>query len=489
MKYLEILRAKLAELQETRNGLLDELESITTTAADESRTALTPDEDARYAELTEAIARYDDPENEDNIPAIEARVAELEEVEAKRVKAAAAPAFIRKVDSDEVLEDRNASPAQIADAVVRSIAERGIDEEPAKAVLRRHRSDVRWSRNLLARSSDIYADAWQKYVTGREMEMSVEERTAMSVGTSADGGYLVPTFLDPTIILTNDGTSNAIRAISRVVTLTTGNTWNGVTSAGVTASWDGELVEVSDDTPADFAQPSIPTYKAQAFVQASIEAFEDISGLATDVMMMFADARDRLEGAAHATGTGSQPTGIFTALDANTNVEITSTTAATIGKEDLNALYLGVPVRHRSRSTWVMNPTYTLDIHDLGTAVSNTYSGDLRNGTAGVLLGRPVVESDDAPTTQTTTVRDNEIVLGDFSNYVIVDKPGSTAIEFIPHLFNATQQPARWPAWLVHALPQWRRLGQRPGVPSAPGQDLGLVLPVGDRSGRVPVAH
>lgn len=357
----------------------------------------------------------------------------------------------RKTEPMSVLEDRSASTRQIADAVVRSVEERDTDTTQIKRLLKRHDNDRAWARNLLARAQDVYASAWLKYITGRAMEMTNEERTAMSVGTSANGGYLVPTHLDPTVILTNDGTSNAIRAISRVVTLTEGNTWNGITSAGVTASWDGELVEVSDDTPT-FGAPSIPVHKAQALVQASIEAFEDINGLAGDVLMMFADARDRLEGAAHATGSGSdQPTGIFTALDANTNVEITSTTAATIGKVDLNAVYRAVPVRFRSKSKWLMNPLYALAIHDLGTAVSASYSGDLREGPAGTILNKEVVESDDAPTTQTTTVKDNEIVFGDFSNYVIVDKPGSTAIEFIPHLFNTTTNlPDGRRGWYMH---------------------------------------
>ena len=53
-----------------------------------------------------------------------------------------------------------------------------------------------------------------------------------------------------------------------------------------------------------FGNPSIATVRAQALVQASISAVEDIAYLGSDVMMMFADAKDRLEGAAHATGVG-----------------------------------------------------------------------------------------------------------------------------------------------------------------------------------------
>jgi HK97 family phage major capsid protein len=369
--------------------------------------------------------------------------------------ASSGPQIIRSPEPTDVIEDRSASRTQLADALTRAV-ERQVGEsqtEQVRMLAKRHGGDREWVRNLVIRSTDVYASAFHKMITGRGMFMTDEERAAIAVGTNTQGGALVPTFLDPTVILTNSGTSNSIRAISRVVTLTSGNVWNGVTSAGVTASWDAELAEVSDDSPS-FAQVSVPLYKAQAFVQVSTEAFEDIVGLQADVLRMFADAKDRLEGTAHATGSGSsQPTGIFTALDANTNVEITSTTAATIGLVDLDTVYFNVPVRFRANSTWVMNPKYSLAIKDLGSAVSASFSGDLREGTAGTLLGRPVVESDDAPTTQTTTVKDNEIVLGDFSNYLIVDKPGSVSVEYIPHLFNTSNNlPDGRSGWLMH----WR---------------------------------
>ena len=307
-------------------------------------------------------------------------------------------------------------------------------------------------QNLAARSTDVYASAWSKYITGREMLLTNEERTAMSVGSNTNGGFLVPTHLDPSIILTNNGSSNALRPISRVVTLTVGNSWNGITSAGVTASWDAELTEVSDDTPADYAKPNVPVYMLRGFAQASYEAFEDIDNLGSDVLMLLADAKDRLEGTAHCTGSGSsQPTGIFTALDANTNVEVTSTTAATIGLVDLQGLKRSVPIRWRKNGRWVYAPVYGDAIKALGTALSASYSTDITQENTEKLLGNPVTETDDAPTTQTTTVRDNEVVFGDFSNFLIVDKPGSTAVEVIPQLFSTTTNlPDGRRGWIMH---------------------------------------
>lgn len=433
MKLLEIVREQRAALAAERAALLAEADEL---AAD--RDAFGPEQETRGDEIlarVAAIAVEDEP--------LAARETQLVEAVEAAAAAAAAPTFIKRTDPIDTLNDRNASGHQLADAVTRQLETRGdlAAENLAhtRAILVRHAEDRDWARDIAARSTDVYTSAFMKVITGRDMHLTVEERAAMAVGTNTAGGVSVPTHLDPTLILTNSGTSNAIRGISRVVTLTVGNVWNGVSTAGITASWDGELVEVSDDTPNDFARVSVPLYKAQAFAQASVEALEDIGSLQSDLLMLFADARDRLEGTAHATGSGSsQPTGIFTALDANTNVEIVSTTAATIGLVDLQGVYRSVPVRWRGASTWLMNPLHLGSIQALGTAISASYSTDITQSYTSRLLGRPVVESDDAPSTATTTVRDNEIVLGDFNNYLIVDKPGSMSVTYIPVMFNTS---------------------------------------------------
>jgi HK97 family phage major capsid protein len=362
------------------------------------------------------------------------------------------PAVHTSRDALEVFEDRSATPKQLADAALRSLEEKDVEADNmahVQKVLRAHSGDREWARGIVLRSTDEYTSAWLKIVQGREHALNEEERTVLGVSTNANGKYLLPTHLDPTIILTSAQSTDEIRKISRVVTLTDGAAaWNGITSSGVTASWDGEVVEVSDDSPT-FGAVSIPTFRAQALVQASISAVEDISGLGSDVMMMFADAKDRLEGAAHATGNGTtQPKGIFTAIAAVGGSCVTSASAAAIALADLNSTYLGVPARYRANSKWLANPLYTVAIKTLGTAVSASYSGDLREPTAGRILGHEVVESDDAPTTQTTTALDPEVMFGDFNQYVIVDRPGGMSVEYIPHLFNtANNLPDGRRAW------------------------------------------
>lgn len=454
MKALEILRGNRAEVEERRSAAIEAMESVATNALDEERSLTDTDADeiaARQAEIVELDAELE---------SMDAREAELLEIQRRTEARANRPSLqvISSPDPSDVMVDRSATPQQLADALTRSVEAR-VDSpenlEHVRGLAIRHRGDREWARQLILRSTDDYEAGFAKVVTGNEWQLTAEERTALSTVTAANGNYLVPTHLDPTVILSNSGSSNAIRGISRVVTLTSpGDTsWQGITSAGVTASFDAQLAEVSDDSPT-FSQPTIPVHKAQALVQASFEAAADIPGLAGEILMMFADARDRLEGAAHATGSGTDaPTGIFTALDANTNVEIITDTANVISKADLDEVYRTVPVRWRNSATWVMHPLWLIEIQNLGSALGASYTTDLTQSLTPRLFGRPVVESDDAPSTETTTVNDNTIVFGDFSQYVIVDKPGSFAVEFIPQLFNTSNNlPDGRRAWLAH----WR---------------------------------
>jgi HK97 family phage major capsid protein len=240
--------------------------------------------------------------------------------------------------------------------------------------------------------------------------------------------------------------------MSRVVTLTGGaNKWNGVTTSGSTASWDGELTEVSDDTPA-VGPAQVPVYSAKSLIQASIEAFEDITGLAADVQMLLQDSKVRLEAAAHMTGSGSgQPTGIFTALDANTNVEISLATGSTFTRVDLSGVSLALGDRWTDDARWLMHPAMAERIAALGTALSASYSVDMTERLERQILGFPLTTSFTAPNVFQTTTIDNLLVFGSFSNFVIVDKPGSTSIEFIPHLFNTSNNlPDGRRGWYMH---------------------------------------
>src|SRR6185312_3878323 len=146
------------------------------------------------------------------------------------------------------------------------------------------------------------------------------QRAALSL-TNANGGYLLPFVLDPTIILTNSGSANPWRRISNIKQ-TTSNTWNGVNSAGVTAAWLAEAGVAADATPT-VGNIVVTPQKAAALVFGSYEMLED-TDFGQQLPRLLADAKDRLEEAAFATGSGSgQPQGV---VNGATTVVTTATT-------------------------------------------------------------------------------------------------------------------------------------------------------------------
>ena len=144
---------------------------------------------------------------------------------------------------------------------------------PSSIVVRMLEGKREGARHSLSKKT---ADAVARHIlrpalrtTTRASERYLEDpqgysaRAALSL-TSANGGYLVPFTLDPTIILTNAGSANPFRQISNVKTTAT-NDWNGVTSAGVNAGWLAEGTEDSDHSPT-FGNLKITPQKASAWL-------------------------------------------------------------------------------------------------------------------------------------------------------------------------------------------------------------------------------
>ena len=100
------------------------------------------------------------------------------------------------------------------------------------------------SEHMLLTGSEEYQECFRAYV---EDPQGMAQRAALTL-TLANGGYLLPFVLDPTIVLTNTGSANPWRRISNIKQ-TTSNTWNGVTSAGVNAAWLTEGTIVTDGSP------------------------------------------------------------------------------------------------------------------------------------------------------------------------------------------------------------------------------------------------
>jgi HK97 family phage major capsid protein len=291
------------------------------------------------------------------------------------------------------------------------------------------------SRMCLYTSTPAYLRAFSKAARGKSQSFTVDEaqavERAMSL-TDAAGGFLVPFQLDPTVIITSAGSQSGIRSVARQV-VATGDIWNGVSSTAVAWSWDSEAAEVSDDATT-FAQPAITIYKGAGFVPISIEALMDEANVTSEVGRLLMFGKETLENTAFATGT--TPIGIVTALT-GTASEINAAADDTFAIADVYTLEGALPGRYRTNASWLANHS----IYNLIRRFDTSGGGGFWDNLAGAnlppqLLGRRAIEAEamDGVVTTAGAVSNFILIYGDFDNFVIADRIGTT-VEFIPHLF------------------------------------------------------
>lgn len=315
------------------------------------------------------------------------------------------------------------------------------------------------ARQILLTSSPAYLRAWSKMARSKGHAMTPDEHQAMEAAeqframslADANGGYLVPFQLDPTVIITSNGSRNDIRSVARQV-VATGDKWNGVSSAAVSWSWDAEASEVSDDSTT-FAQPGVDIHTARGFVPISIEAMQDEQNVTQEVAKLLAQGKDDLEAVAFATGSGTgQPFGIVTAL-AGTSSEINAAADDTFAIADVYTIEGALASRYRARASWLANNSIYNLIRRFDTSGGGGFWANLNDGRPPQLLGRSALECEGMDNTVTTTgaVSNYILVFGDFSNYVIADRVGMT-VELIPHLFHTTSnRPSGQRGWFASA--------------------------------------
>jgi HK97 family phage major capsid protein len=282
-------------------------------------------------------------------------------------------------------------------------------------------------------------EAWQRVQTA-------ESQRALASGTPASGGFAIPFTLDPTIILTSDGALNPIRQVAKVITIGT-RQWKGVSSAGVTASYDSEGAEVSDDSPT-LGQPVITTAMGRAFVPGSIEIFEDWASIQEEMARLFADARDVLDATKFLTGSGTdEPEGVLTGLTTAQRVLTAGTAAYALA--DMYSLKQALPARFMARATFAAHPN-VLDstFRFVGGGSTEPAPLPLREGP---MLGKQVVEWTTMQSGVTTT--GNKIAIyGDWqAGFVVADRTGAS-LELVSHLFGPNQRPTGERGLFMH----WR---------------------------------
>jgi len=294
------------------------------------------------------------------------------------------------------------------------------------------------ARQMLVTGSSEYLAAFESYLTDPG---GFSTRAALSL-TAANGGYLVPFTLDPTIILTNAGSANPYRQVANVKTTTT-NDWNGVTSAGVSAEWTAEGVEAADASPT-VGQLKITPQKADAYLFGSFEVLSD-SDFAQQLPELLADAKDRIEETAFAVGTGSgQPKGV---IPAGTSQNRAGTAAAGPAAQDVYALQAALPARFRgprARNVWLANLNTINALRNIPAFTGSTTSIVNDNTDPPTMLGRRFLESTSIVGVFTTGSK--VLAYLDASQYYIVDRVGMSVV-YDPIVLGANRRPTGQGAW------------------------------------------
>lgn len=311
-----------------------------------------------------------------------------------------------------------------------------------------------FARYLLASESEEYRSAFMKLVAGgtpiltaeegRAVQVVNEMRAAMSE-TSANGGYGVPVLIDPTIILTAQGTPNDFFDIARVENITT-NAWNGVSSAGATSYWATEGVTVTGGEPT-LAQPTVPTKKLTTYIKYSFEIGGDYPNFAGEMANVMGSAHQEALVSAFTIGLGNtaQPTGVLTKLKATTASQVLVSTDGSLYAADLYKLWAALPVRYRNTARWMASVSVLNAVRQFATGSNNSdanFTVSVGQETVDRLFGKPVHYNDYMDPAvgtggATSASALGLVIVGDFRNFLIANRVGAT-VETVQHVLDTT---------------------------------------------------
>lgn len=440
--YIELLRKQLAALEERHSAILADLDALASDV--ELRGTSTTPEETEAARALEADALSVDAE----ATALRSRIAEMEATMAARNSAprqivpGATPGTGKDVYDVDVRSLRNSEQGrtEIAERANRALDGMRLSAAQKELVERRLADPEingrgQLAERMLVTGSPTYRSALKKVVFNAHPYLDQEEARALTAGTDASGGFAMPFTLDPTLIDINAGVANPIRQLARIRTTMTDN-WQGVTSAGMTASWDAEASEVSDDTPT-LAQPAISIKHPRLFVPFSLEHEDDVEVVLSTFAAEAGKAKDRLESAAFATGAtgGNNAPGIVTLLVAASKT-VASAASDTFAVADLYNTQAAVPDRFDDSASWLMNKSVINLARQFGTAQNHALlTNGLQPGDPAQLLGAPLYRWSSLDGTINAAAENYIAIYGDIAEcYTIVDRLGMS-IELIPHLF------------------------------------------------------
>ena len=281
-----------------------------------------------------------------------------------------------------------------------------------------------------------HKNAFENYVrNGNENGLRQFEEKAMSIGSDPDGGYLVP---DETAIEIGKRLAqiSPIRAIANVKTVSSSIYKKPFALTGPAVGWVAETDIRPQTATGNLAELQFPTMELYAMPAATPSLLEDSAvdldaWLAEEVEVAFAEQ----EATAFVNGDGAnKPRGFldYTSVDEDSwswgNLGYMPTgsdgafDASAPGDVLVDTIY-ALKSGYRQNANWVMNRKSQADIRKLKDGDGNyLWTPPATAGAQAMLLGFPVVESEDMPDIASDST---SISFGDFNRgYLVVDRTG-----------------------------------------------------------------
>lgn len=315
----------------------------------------------------------------------------------------------------------------------------------------------RAAAHILTASSPEYIRAWSKAFrtgirTGQPDVTALQVLQRAASLTDASGGYAVPVPIDPTLIVMDDGNVNPLRALGTVKQVTT-NKFKVINVGAVSASYDAEAAEVSDDTPT-WGTDEISVHTGRGFIPFSLEISMDYPGFMGDIQMLLRESKTNLEAQKFALGSGTgEPWGIITAMAAATSYVVASGTADTFALADVYKLIDELPARWSANANWLANKSIYSSIRQAGGAnLDDFWLGLDARGMSKPLLGYTPYEASYMDGVINATQDNYVLLFGDLRWYWIAERIGMS-MELVPHMFGGT---ARRPTGQRGVFAWWR---------------------------------
>jgi HK97 family phage major capsid protein len=261
------------------------------------------------------------------------------------------------------------------------------------------------------------------------------EEKALSAGSDADGGYLVPDEIEAGVMRALRGAS-PIRAISGVRQVSANTYKKPFAITGAATGWvaeTGTRAQTNSPTLAELAFPTMELYAMPAATQTLLEdsAVNIDEWVAEEVRVAFAEQ----ENAAFVSGDGvNKPKGFLaytTVAEASWSWDkigylttgVSGALPVSAPADKLIDLVYTLKAGYRANAHWVMNRSTQAEIRKIKDGEGNyIWRPGEQAGQGATLMTYPIAETEDMPAIAANSL---SIAFGDFGRgYLVVDRVG-----------------------------------------------------------------